>query len=438
MLLGCVVRLRVSLTCTQTCQLHKVTSVRLLEHIEYSKMKDQFCLSKKPLGSVDSVCSYILGKDLLVNQRVLFLDALGLRQTSSRSSSGHIRELKKSNVLKTGGFTMKSDNMLMEQYKKLLVEVEVDEEALKRELFSEEKCDGDPSTRRERLFLLKRQLVGFWLMQELPDGDRRLPTEVYGRLATLLFSGNFTEVEDATIISWVEEHGPRKWSRLALKLERFYPKAGDAVRQRHGQLVGRQTQGRRTGAFSEDELVKLTTMVLDQNKNNLEELELTATDWNQIANELKRSKYSAEKLYNTLVFPTLKRYLAGTLENDVRDALVQKVKETGATHYIEINFQELAKSPEFKGHTPRSLGLLYDRLQNQTRASLGNDMISSREVTVDQVNEYWSTSKRNSKSSSLRKREDLIISTYLNILQTLANVSNANGGGTPKTIKDGE
>merc|ERR1712113_588200 len=97
----------------------------------------------------------------------------------------------------------------------------------------------------------------------------------------------------------------------------------------------------------------------------------------------------------------------------------------------------LAKSPEFKGHTPRSLGLLYDRLQNQTGAAIGNNIISSREVTVDQVNEYWSTSKRNSKSSSLRKREDLIISTYLNILQT-TNVSNAKDGGTPQTIKDAE
>ena len=408
MLLRCLLNLRISLCGAEVRQFHRVTRVSLLEHIEYSRMKEQFSFALKPLGPVDSVCSVILGEGLVVNQQILFLDALSLRNTSGKSIS-HIKELKRTKILKSGGFTMRSDKLLLQQYERLLKKAKVDEGKLKVELFSEEKvANTSSSTRREKWFLLKRQLLGFWLLQELPDGDRRLPTEVYARLATLLFSGNFTKEDDAVILAWVEEHGAKKWSHLAQRLGRFYPKAGDGLRQRHVQLV-RQLEGRQTGAFTDEEVARLTYLVLKQNRNIAEECESSVIDWDVIADDMKRSNASVNKFYNTMILPTLKRYQANTLGVDVRADLLWKLKEKGSKYYIEINFQELAEMPEFRGHTGRSLGIIYDRLLSRVARK---SMKSSREITVDQVLEYWATSKKYRKPASLKRREEVIVSAF--------------------------
>ena len=412
MLLRCLSNLRISLCGAEIRQLHQVTRVSLLEHIEYSRMKDHFSFARRRLGPVDSVCSFILGEGLVVNQQVLFLDGLSLSNTGQGS---HIKELKRSKILKSGGFTMQGDKLLLHQYERLLRKAKVDEGALKVELFSEEKTDEKTSSsRREKLFLFKRQLVGFWLMQELPDGDKRLPTEVYARLATLLFSGNFTKEDDAVILAWVEEHGATKWSRLAQRLGRCYPKASNGVKQRHGQLV-EQLEGRKTGAFADEELARLTHLVLKQNRNITEECQSSVIDWNVIADDMKRSSASVIKLYNTLVLPTLKRYQADTLGVDVREDLLRKLKGSGSKYYIEINFQELAEMPEFRGHTGRSLGIIYERILNKAVARSSNK--SSREVTVDQVLEYWATSKRYQKPTSLKRREEIIVSTFREVMK---------------------
>ena len=63
----------------------------------------------------------------------------------------------------------------------------------------------------DRNFMFKRQLVGFYLM--------RYPVEALNRLASILYSGNFTKEEDK---AWVEEHGPNNWTSLAGSLGRNY------------------------------------------------------------------------------------------------------------------------------------------------------------------------------------------------------------------------
>ena len=80
--------------------------------------------------------------------------------------------------------------------------------------------------------MMQRQLVGFFLLQDLPDDERRLPIEVYGRLAVLLQSGSFSEEEDKAILAWVDKHGLTKWNILARTLGRCYAQAGCAVKSR--------------------------------------------------------------------------------------------------------------------------------------------------------------------------------------------------------------
>ena len=52
---------------------------------------------------------------------------------------------------------------------------------------------GDPL---DRDFMFKRQLVGFYLMRGIKDSHLRFPVEALNRLASILYSGNFTKEED--------------------------------------------------------------------------------------------------------------------------------------------------------------------------------------------------------------------------------------------------
>ena len=153
----------------------------------------------------------------------------------------------------------------------------------------------------------------------------------------------------------------------------------------------------------------MTHLVLEQNRNIAEECESSVIDWDVIADDMKRSNASVNKFYNTMILPTLKRYQANTLGVDVRADLLWKLKEKGSKYYIEINFQELAEMPEFRGHTGRSLGIIYDRLLSRVARK---SMKSSREITVDQVLEYWATTKKYRKPASLKRREEVIVSTF--------------------------
>ena len=144
----------------------------------------------------------------MVNEQVLELKALSLTSPVSTSYQHQkIVEAKERGEVKTGNFTIEDDEIIKDNFESLLIETGVNKAELKRELFAK---------RNEKLFMLKRQLVGFHLIQGLPDGQKRLPVEAYNRLATLLTS-TFTKEDDGNILAWVDEHGPTGWAKLADK-----------------------------------------------------------------------------------------------------------------------------------------------------------------------------------------------------------------------------
>ena len=81
------------------------------------------------------------------------LKALSL---SSPVSTGYqhqkIVEAKERGEVKTGNFTIEDDEIIKDNFESLMIKTGVDKAELKRELFAK---------RKEKLFMLKRQLVGF-------------------------------------------------------------------------------------------------------------------------------------------------------------------------------------------------------------------------------------------------------------------------------------
>ena len=386
----------------------------ILEHVEYFSMREELNSSNKiNLGAVDSVCHLILKQGLLVNEKILNLNAIGLFNHSAFYNN-RIKVLKEEGMIKCGGFTKAYDTALKERFCDLITVSQVNREDLHRKLFDFAFRQGGIEDRR---FALQRQLVGFYLLQGLKDGDHRLPVEVYCRLATVLFSGPFTKEEDAAILAWVETNGATKWRELASSLGRNYPSGGVSVRRRYEIMLGQQT-GKKSGSFDENEISVIIKHVLHHNPEAVNEVQRNTMDWKAIGEKVNRHWISVWKVYQNSIQPTIRRHLAGTLEEDVRGQLIRKARERGWNTRAQFDFHQLAEMSEFRGHTSCSLELLYASM-------LGNlvekrkELRSKREVSLDMVEEWWATTTRRKKSSNIKAKEQAMVSAYKKVIESM-------------------
>jgi len=394
-----------------------LSAFQVLTGSEVSKVPKSFTSScAKTLGSLDSASLFILFEDLEVNLDVLGLNALGLMSHAGANHTGNaeIKKMKREGLIKKGKFNKKDDQAIIERWKALLKQTGLKEEDLKKELFAATK----PGCYTDRPFMLKRQAIGFYLLHGLRDGDRRLPMEAYNRLAVLLFAGTFTKEEDEKILAWVEEHGPKDWTKLARSLGRKYAGAGPSVQQRYEELEGR-LKGNRQGTYVFEENSCIFKEVLKQVPEAFEKrIEESKINFKAIASLIGRSNRGLYFFYASTVHPTVMRYKAGTLEKDVRGDLIQEVKKNKNWIYsVDIEFDKLAAMPKFEGHNSISLLSLYAIMMGAVMTLSGQQ--SKREVTVEQVEEWWNTSKRKSKSKSLIEKEQVIINAYLEAKQEL-------------------
>ena len=152
-----------SRTKIQSRTLRTITRVSVLEHSEYADMKKQLSLvTPSALGPLDTVCRYLLAKDLAVNQTILHLNAVGFASIQGQGSYGvGVKELKTSGNLVTGHLNVKCDKIILKQFELWVSETKVDKSALEADLLREVR------SRVERKFMLQRQLVGFFLLQGL-------------------------------------------------------------------------------------------------------------------------------------------------------------------------------------------------------------------------------------------------------------------------------
>ena len=160
--------------------------------------------------------------------------------------------------------------------------------------------------------MLKRQLVGFSLVQGLAGGARRLPLQAYSRLGVLLTAGAFTRAEDAAILAWVEERGHTGWAELARSLGRTYLGGMYSVTERYQVLKDKQA-GKRSAEWSLREVEVILREVMEQNPRALEQMLPGDIDWAGIGKLLNRPKKAVYKKYIYSLHPTLRLHLAGRL-----------------------------------------------------------------------------------------------------------------------------
>jgi len=401
-----------------TTEVPTVNMGSILEHHKYKEMKSKLSKrNRKSLGPLDTASLYILSsKNLTVNLEILRLDALSPRSHSESNCKGNaeIQEMKQRGAVKKGKLNKEDETAIEKRFETLLAETGLDKEALMEELFAAHK--GSPFNWDED-FMLKRQLAGFWLLQGMKDGDRRLPMEVYTKLAVVLYSGSFTEEEDAAILAWVDKHGATRWAELARNLERMYINAGQSVRNRYEELKGK-AMGNRQGAYDSNEFAVLIEEVMKQDPSAFEKsMEGNDLDFKSIALHMGRGNMGLYTVYAGTLHPTVRRHKLDTLEKDVRGELIQQVKEKGWNLRADIEMDKLARLPQFEGHNRATLHRMYDRMLNGTIYKLGKK--SKREVTVEEVEEWWNNSTRPAKRTNFIEKEQQIVEAYYRIKQEL-------------------
>jgi hypothetical protein len=166
--------------------------------------------------------------------------------------------MQKQGLITIGQFNVMQKKKIKENFENLIIDAGVDREILEAELFTRSS---------EKVFLLQRNLIGFYLLQNIAGADQRLPVDVMDKLG-MIVSGKFTREEDEKILAWVEEHGPKNWRLLADQLGRHYKGASGAVQKRY-KKVKIKLDHRKEGQLNSQELEVILHYFLTQMPNAL-------------------------------------------------------------------------------------------------------------------------------------------------------------------------
>ena len=313
--------------------------------------------------------------------------------------------MQKQGLITIGQFNVIHKKKIKEKFENLIIYADVDRETLEAELFGRS-C--------EKVFLLQRNLIGFYLLNNLAGADQRLPVELMDKLSMIISSGKFTKEEDEKILAWVEEHGPKNWSVLADHIGRRYKGASGAVQKRY-KKIKLKLDHPHEGQLNSLELEVILHYFLTQKPNALKDHRPPAdTDWEHVGEAVNRLGNGVYGAFVERIQPTILRFLAGTLDRDVRPDLICAVREEGWVYNVDINFNLLAEQPQFQGHTRASLSRLY-LVMTMSTLNKHRDLTSCREVTVGQVEEHWNNSKRCKKKPKQIASEKQIVDAYLKV-----------------------
>ena len=366
-------------------------------------------LSKKgwTLGPLTGTSKLILGlKGLRINPVILHLDIQTMEdcQIPKKSRFQEVMELKEEGGVRIGRYSKPETDIIMARYQKLVTEAKVNQKDLSLELFPLESSVEHK---------IQSNLIGFFLLQDLPGGHLRLPVDVVNQLGNLLYKGDFTKKEDAAILAWVTTNGTKNWAKLANSLgRRNYYSSRRQVQVRYCRLKDKAA-GKMKGEHNVDEMVEILEAVFEQKPSVLEDC--TDVDWASVAAKVNRPNYFVTNVFTNQLQPTILRYKAKTLDQDVRPRMISYAKEKGWEYSIHMDFKLMVSVKGFEGHTCQSLLKLYSSIQKQAMKK-HPEMKSMKEVTLKQVEEYWKTSERRGKNKREVQKEQQIVEAYTKVM----------------------
>ena len=146
----------------------------VLQHEEYEQLHQKL-MRADTLNALEKAAKHIINKDnLRVNPEIMHLNALSLScHKDSRPAYANVVNLRKLGKIKTGNYSSYDRSIMAKNFELLLEEVGVDRSELLREI-----CQSQEGGREH---LLMRHLFGIFLIQGLPDQEKRLPVEAFSR-----------------------------------------------------------------------------------------------------------------------------------------------------------------------------------------------------------------------------------------------------------------
>jgi len=369
---------------------------------------------KKELGTdsfTDILVNHILELNIIVPK--LSLENNITIYKSNLTNINRTKDVPKhvSSEIKIGRYTKADDQIIKNNWNKLLTEVDLKKEEVKvmQELFN------TTSYKANKLLGLKMNILGFFLSKNLPDV--RLATEVHHRAKLLLWrqNGKFTPEEDQIIIDMVKIGGDdEQWKELAQLLRRTYART-----LKHRFEILKSKEETLSGKFEakEDEIIILK--VFEFHPKIMDEGKISKKEWKLIGKQLNRSSDQVYNRWRALLLPTLKKYHVGTQSTDLRQVLVTHMIENNLNYAQDVDWKELGKLPQFAGTTAYSLGQLLKSMHNNVVRK--HQEINGADITAETLQMYLDNRKHGKGTNAMNMKRDaykeLLVNFYVaNIL----------------------
>jgi len=333
-------------------------------------------LDKKCL--LDTLITYILKEDILVPRIALENNyTIFRRRLVELNKSEFPRNLPKE--IKIGKFTRGDDEIILQNWNMLLSRTNLDQGSVEHKIFV--------SSGRGRKVGLKKNVIGYYLSQDL--SSIRLATDVIQRARVLrcLKTGPFTTEEDKIILQFIEEEKDgsewSKWEKLSMIMSRN----SNTLKNRYKTITVSQEMVAGSYTLEEDksilrELLKMEIDVLDP----------PSSAFVEISALLQRTPRSLIYHWHCRLLPMLKRYLSGTWNKDFKEVLINHLLENNIEYAQDVNWKDLSLDPKFKGSTPRYLQGVFNNVRQATKRKYPK--LSPSEVNTLSMKTYLLNSKR--------------------------------------------
>jgi hypothetical protein len=282
-----------------------------------------------PKSEVDKVIKFILEKNIKVRHVNIALSRYTFVKTGTFSNLH-----KKMPLIKVGRFSpgdFGDDDRLLKRWNELVETVPIS---------NPEQCIVDFSKLKKREVLRKRNVLGCFLGQDLPNV--RHCADVFQHACSLLNplkSGKFSKEEDKIILDEAKRFGPclSTWKRVILKLNR--PRV-DVIARRYTLLTVEKSLLRGQWSLTEDEVL-LESLFGGRKNAGIEEIKSVAlNDFQLCSEQLNRTKQNISSHWRNIVMPILLSHHYATLHRPWRRDFFEYLIEKKVAGVQDIDYLE--------------------------------------------------------------------------------------------------